>query len=358
MLLRLAACVLLPFIALCADNLDDLKQRADQARAAHDIPAACDLYGRAVALDPNWIEGWWYLGNMLFVAGRYPAAEAALQHFTDARPDLAEAWAMRGMAAVQAQSYEQAAEYIHRSLSLSFTTIPALQPVALTNYAFLLSRIGRYDDGLRALRSFVHGTPDAELLNALGIAALHRRLMPADIAPSDRPLMEAAGGVELQLMTGDPGAAKSAADLTEQYPSALGVHYLAGMVYFASDVNRAQAEFAREFQLNPHDVAAESMLAYTKFALHQVSPDALKMAADAVASDPGNASYQYVFGVMSDSTGDVPGAVSALEKANQLMPNEVEYHVALATVYGKAGQFDKALSERQRALTLKFGHGS
>jgi tetratricopeptide (TPR) repeat protein len=235
--------------------------------------------------------------------------------------------------------------------------VPGLQAVVLTNHAFLLTRAGKFDDALEAFRPFLANEPNPELLNALGIAALRRTWVPAEVPSSDRLLTEAAGRTEYELLTGSPQAAPSAEALLQQFPNAPGVHYLAGMVFFREQIPKAAAEFARELAIDPQNAAAESMLAYSDFAQHQDLPAALQLARHAESSDPKNAGYEYVLGILSDATGDVTSAVKALESAANAKPTNVEYHIALAAVYGRAHRFEDAQQERQRALNLKFGHG-
>jgi tetratricopeptide (TPR) repeat protein len=359
MLLKIAAlCACLPFLANAADDFDSLRQQAEQARNSHNIPSACNLYAQALALNPTWSDGWWYLGNLRFVSGQFAEAEDALHHLTDRRPDLAEAWGMRGMASMQAHSYPDALQFMDKSLALQFSTVPGLQSVVLTNHTFLLTRTGRFDDALEAFRPFLNTQPDPELLNALGLAALHRRLLPSEVPPSDRPLSEAAGRVEYELLTDSPHAAISAETLLQQFPNAPGVHYLAGIVLFHNDIPKAAAEFARELTLNPQNPAAESMLAYSDFAQHRNLTAALQLARHAQSSDPQNAGYQYVAGILSDATDDHSAAVQALEAAANAKPANVEYHIALAAAYSRAGHSSAAIAQRRRALELKFPHAN
>ncbi len=360
MVVRWAAfCVLLPFLAWCAsDDFDSLRQQAEQALQAHDVAKACDYYGRALSLKPDWPDGWWAFGDLLFVSGQYAKAEDALHRFTDLRPDAAEGWAMRGMAALQNHSYADALHFVEESLSRKFDMIPTLKSLMLTNHAFLLAKAGRFEDSLEALGPFIHPNPQPELLNALGVVGLRRAAVPTEVPASDRPLMEAAGQVEYELISNDPQATKSAEELTRDYPQKPGVHYLAGMVYFAQQPERAKPEFERELQISPKNAAAQSMLAYCDFALHRTSQQDVEQARAAVADDPNNAGFQYVLGMVCDAEGDKVDALAALKRASESKPDNVEYHVALAIAYSKADQFTQATAERERALSLKFGHGS
>lgn len=352
-----ALCALCPLLMRCADDFDSLRDRAEQARMSHDVETACDLYRQALAARPDWADGWWYLGNLLFVSNQYSAAESALHHFTDLRPDLGEAWGMRAIAAARLGLFSDALKFSENSLALPFNAVPTLQSVIETNHAFLLSKAGRFEDALSALQGYTRGRPNPDLLNALGIAALRRKSMPDEVSSEDRVLTEAAGQVEYDFLTSDPDVSQAAQDLVNRFPNAPGVHYLAGMVFFAGQQRRAEAEFARELTLDPANAAAGSMLAYSQFALGETSPQSLQLAKKAVDADPSNPGFQYVFGVISDAEGSTKDALAALQKAVQLKPRNAEYHVALSVEYSKDREFQQAYAERRRALDLKFGQG-
>ena len=61
------------------DGFDDLAKSAAAARDANNVEVAVQNYQRAVAIRPDWQEGWWYLGTLQYDDNHYPEAIAALQ---------------------------------------------------------------------------------------------------------------------------------------------------------------------------------------------------------------------------------------------------------------------------------------
>lgn len=343
---------LVSVVAYSCGNFDSLRQQAEDARKQHNIPAACDFYQQALAIDNQWTEGWWHLGSLQFVSGHLEQAEAALMHVAALKPEMAEAWGMLGLSELQRQKYQQALTYLDKSASLPFSVVPDLRDPVLTNRAYLFSRTGQFERGLDALKQFVHGPPTPELLTALGIAGLRMKLLPNEVPSSDRELTLAAGRVEYQFMTADPQAKQSSEALASQYPNA-NVYYLLGMAWFPTDRETAIEYFQKALVLNADDALSESMLAYSEYAEHKNLSEAAKLAQKAVDADPGDAGFLYVLGVILDSLGQ-PKAVAALEAATRIQPQNVEYHIALAAAYARAGQASEASAERRRALDLKF----
>ena len=54
-----------------AEDFEKLAKRAEEALDADRVPEAIRLYDRATKLRPDWSEGWWHLGTLLFDAGRF-----------------------------------------------------------------------------------------------------------------------------------------------------------------------------------------------------------------------------------------------------------------------------------------------
>jgi tetratricopeptide (TPR) repeat protein len=55
-------------------DFDQAVKTADQARDAGRLDDALALYGKALQIRPNWPEGWWYAGTILYDKDRYAEA--------------------------------------------------------------------------------------------------------------------------------------------------------------------------------------------------------------------------------------------------------------------------------------------
>lgn len=76
----------------------------------------------------------------------------------------------------------------------------------------------------------------------------------------------------------------------------------------------------------------------------------------AILRDNASAAYFCTFGVLLSTMGDLPGAISALEKALALEPNLAVAHSNLAGVLHKNGQSGRSLEHAQRAVALDPGY--
>ena len=52
-------------------DFDTLRRRADEARTAGQVGEAVELYTQAIAMQPSWSEGHWYLGTIYYDADRH-----------------------------------------------------------------------------------------------------------------------------------------------------------------------------------------------------------------------------------------------------------------------------------------------
>src|SRR3954469_15358246 len=64
-----------------SESFDDLAARAQAARESDRVPEAINLYQGALRRRPDWTEGWWHLGTLLFDSGRFLDARNAFAQF-------------------------------------------------------------------------------------------------------------------------------------------------------------------------------------------------------------------------------------------------------------------------------------
>ncbi len=342
-----------------ASTFEELAQAATAAREARDVASAIDKYSAAVQVNPEWQEGWWYLGTFLFGTKQFEPAETAFAKFVALAPTSAPGYAFKSLSEIQTGHYQESLADMNRSVELGIGSQRELADVLKTNRALLLARLGRYDEALRELVTFAAAGQSPMLLQSLGIAGLRRPLLPADIPVTETALFEDAGRALFLMFTGSPQDASQAFDLLgTRYGSTAGVHYLIGYFLFGRDPQQAAKEFTRELQIAPDNAEAMAMLAYTKL-LHGEREQALPLAQAAAQLNGNSPNPQYVLGRVLLDSNSIPQALAALNKAVQLDPKNLESRIELAAAYAKAGRYEDGKRERAEALRLSAeGSGS
>jgi Flp pilus assembly protein TadD len=100
---------------------------------------------------------------------------------------------------------------------------------------------------------------------------------------------------------------------------------------------KAEAELRRALQLQPGDSAAKSDLAVTLLALGQ-KDEAESSLKELAASEPNNPTILYQLGKLELDRGDTKDAVTNLEAAEKLAPQDKAIHEELALATGELNQ--------------------
>ncbi|HEY3743173.1 MAG TPA: tetratricopeptide repeat protein [Bryobacteraceae bacterium] len=350
--MRFASLLLIAGALFGNATFDEVAAQATAARNANDVPRAIELYRQAVGLNPKWQEGWWFLGTFLYASDQSAAARDAYQHVVELNPNMGPGWGLLGVCEFRTAEYPQALAHIQKSLALGMGKEPQIGDVLRYHEAVLLGKTGNFDTAIERFAPFVRaGTPTAETMTAFGVVALRLPLVPTEVPPDQRDLIKAAGKAAVLAMRGDPAADGAFRELLERFPKAKNVHFLYATHLLAIDQPHAIAEFERELEANPHNAAAESMLALAH-SVNGEAAQALTFAERAVKDDPASAKAQYTLGRVLVETGQVKPGIDHLEAAIKLDPASVENHVELATAYPKAGRYEDAKRERFRTLEL------
>jgi tetratricopeptide (TPR) repeat protein len=342
-----------------SDGQNDLIAQASAARAQNDIPRAIELYSQAVAQNPKWPDGWWFLGSLQYGTGNYAAARDALSHYLEMIPNAGPAFALRGLCEFETAEYSQALADIQQGISLGAANQPRNEQILRYHEALLLTRLGNYAAALKAYSFFAkNGVTNPELLTAIGLAGLRMPLLPKDVSAEQQALVSAAGDAAYRFMAGDENSARHAfEDLFQRFPTAANAHFLYGYLLFANDPYVALAEFQQELRIAPANADADVMAAWALL-LQNTPADALPYAEKAAAEKPTLPSAQLVLGKSLLETGDVEQSLEHLEKALQLEPNNLETHLALAKAYSKSGRKEDARRERLLCLRMTSSNGT
>lgn len=347
---------LLPLLAGAQDSPNDFRSLAAQAttaRVENQSPQAIQLYKQALQLNPEWKEGWWYLGLLQYGKDSYSAAEEALTHYIALDRDAGPAFALRGLCEFETGDYGVSLQDIERGLSLGAGNQLRNEQILRYHEALLLARLGRFQDALRAYAWFANkGITSPELMEQIGLAGLRISEMPPDAGEKQRSLFAAAGNAAYQYMAGHESEARALfRELFQQFPDAPNAHLLYGYLLFERDPEEALGEFKRELGVAPSNSGANIMLAWAY--LMQNDPAAALPYAEKVQQDQATLPIAHlVLGRSLVGTGDVLNGIRHLEKAKQLDPGNLEVHIGLAEAYSKAGRKEDAWRERMESLRV------
>ncbi|HEX6803056.1 MAG TPA: tetratricopeptide repeat protein [Terriglobales bacterium] len=336
--------IVVPSLAQETASFSDLVAQAAAAGEQNNVPLAVDLYSKALKINPNWAQGWWFIGFLQYNSGQFAPARDALTHFLDFGPDP-QGFALRGMCEFETGEYSDSLADIQRGLSLGAADEPRNEEALHFYEAMLLTRLGKFDQGLRSYVYFAQRqVVNQDVLLAIGLAGLRMPLLPSDVKADQKALLLDTGAAVYAFMTREPKAAAAFDTLFQQFPSVVNLHYLYGSLLYAQDSYAAQEQFQAELKTAPSNTEARIMIAWILLMRNQ--PDeALPYAQDAVRRQPDSASAQLVLGKSLSETSDPAAGLEHLKRALQLDPDNLEVHIALAGAYSQSGQMADARRE-------------
>ena len=339
--------------AASRQSFDQLLQAADQARDENRDDEAIRLYRRAVAEQPESEQGLWYLGTLLYEKGRYGEGRDVLRQFVTLRPDAGPAWALLGISEFELHAYPRALDHLQRAMAQGMGARKELAQSVFYHVVILLTRFERYDDSMDLLAKLLStGTPDPALLEPAGLAGLRLPLLPAEIPPDRRELVDMAGRAVEALQTQHSEEADSAFQrLVTAYPNEPGVHFLYGAYLLQLHPNEAVPEFERELEISPSHVLARVRLAEDLIEQHDYDR-ALALARQAIKLDPKRASAHMLAGEALLAKGNAGDGMKELETAREIEPTVIRTHWDLLRAYLAAGRNEDADHEKHAIQKL------
>ncbi|MCL6507144.1 MAG: tetratricopeptide repeat protein [Bryobacteraceae bacterium] len=331
-----------------------LAERAAKAREEGRLEEAVAAYRQALRQRPSWTEGLWYLGATLYELDRYAEAREPFRRLLALQPKAGPAHALLGLCLYQTGDYELALAHLRRARALGFVGNAQLERVALYHLALLLSKYEHFEESLFVLAGLAQqGLESAALVEAAGIAALRRPLLPPEVPAADRELVRLAGRAAYAAGGRRPHEAEQAfRELLARYPSAANVHYLYGSFLLSSRPEEAVKELVRELEISPSHLPALVALAL-ELQKQGRSQEGLRYARQAAAAFPNSFAAQNALGRLLVDTGALEEGIAALERARELAPDSLQTRFALSSAYAKAGRKQDAERERREFLRLR-----
>jgi tetratricopeptide (TPR) repeat protein len=226
--------------------------------------------------------------------------------------------------------------------------------VAMFHTAVLLTRFARYEDSVQLLLELVkQGNTSPSVVQAAGLAALRKPLLPSEMNSDDRELVFLTGRAVCSAGERNAAETQKAFDaLLSSYPNAPNVHYTHGAWLLLSDPDAALREMQKELELDPAHLPALAAIAM-EYVKRGEPEKGREYAERAVRAAPASFTAHAALGRVLVETGVLPEGIRELEQAKKLAPESPQVRIALASAYSRAGRPADAARERTEFLKLK-----
>ena len=334
-------------------SFDQLLQAGEKARDENRVDDAIRLFQRALSQQPQSDQALWFLGTLLYEKGQYAEARDVLRRFVTIRPDAGPAWAFVGLSEFQLREYPRALDHLQRAMALGMGDRKELVQLVFYHVTVLLTREERFDDSVSMLlKMLASGPGDPALVEPAGLAGLRLPLLPSEIPPDRKNLVNLAGQAVLAMQTQHYEEAESQfKKLISSDANEPGVHFLYGVYLTQLHPDEAAPEFERELQISPSHVLARIRLAEQLITQRQFDR-ALILAREAIKLDPKRASAHMLAGEALLATGKADEGIKELEAARENDPSVGRTHWDLLRAYTATGR--KEDSEREKGEMEKL----
>lgn len=341
-------------IAQQGASFEELAARAAAARDHGNASQAIDLYTQATQLKPDWQEGWWYLTLLQYDQNLYGGAIDAATHLLQLAPQAVPAMALRGLSEFETGDYNASLRDLDTAVKHGAAQDPRNEPIVRYHLALVLTRDGRFQDALEQYKVFAQkgSATNPEMLVAIGLAGMRIPSMPNDVAPESRPMIGEAGEAGLAFLADrSVEADERFRALFAKYPSAPNLHLFYGFLLFSHDADLAAEQFKAETAVAPQNTSARALLAYALVIAGRYA-EALPEAEQVSTAAPDMEMGQLALGRALGETGQIDRGIDVLKKVIETDPNDLEAHIGMATLLGRAGKREEAYRERMLCLTL------
>jgi len=315
---------------------------------------AIRLYQQALALQPGWKEGLWYLGVLEFGKEQYAETSDVMRHLVALEPKAGPAWALLGISEFQTRAYQRALDHLQRARVEGLGDRQELAQSVFLYTSVLLTRFEQYDDAMSLLMAMVKsGSAPEPLVEPVGLAALRYPFLPAEIPADRREMFRMAGEAALAVEAQRPQEAeKIFGSMLAAYPNEPGVHFLYGVFLLDSHPEEGVKELKRELELAPFNTTAKLRLG-DEYLKEEHYDEAEQLARDVIKLEPEHASAYMVLGEALVAKQDVKQGIAALETSRKLKPDTVRTHWDLLRAYSSAGRAEDAKLEKEEIERLR-----
>jgi tetratricopeptide (TPR) repeat protein len=328
-------------------EFDRLAAEAEKTRAAARLDEAVRLYEKALERRPDWTEGRWSLGTILYSLERFEEARDAFRRVVAKTPEDGASWAFKGLCEFELREYDRALSDLQRAFVEGISN-KEVYHVASYHLGILLTRYEQFEESLEQLARLARqGNESTSVIEALGLSVLRLPFLPSELPPEKREMVLMAGRATCHWANARRAPARMGfEELLLRYPEAHNIHYAYGVFLLKEDADAALAQFRRELQLSPYHVEAMLQIAL-EMNLRAEHEKALEFARKAVELAPQSAAARNILGRSLLNANDVEEAIKNLEQGVKLSPLSRQMRFELARAYARAGRMEDAARERE-----------
>lgn len=334
----------------------ELSRKASEALDADKLDEAIPLFRKALALNPQWAEGWWSLGTALYDQNSFAEASLAFEKVIALDPKHGTAHALLGLSLFEMGDDAGALKNIEESKQYGTSIDPQLREVIFFHEGVLLQRKGLFEAAQKPFSSLcLGGNRNPQLAQAFGMAALHMRQRDLPAPGSDAQRVVAlAGQAACIAAQHDFDKAKSIfADAVASYPQFPFLHFAFGRELLAAhEIPAAVDQFKLELKIAAPKDRVLSLLQIAAAEYKVDSPAGIPFARQAIALDPNSPFPHFLLGLLLMDTGTYKQAVPELESARKGMPTDLKVLWALSSAYGHVGRSEDAEKTRKQFAEL------
>ena len=328
---------------------------AETARDAGRLGEAAALSRKALALKPDWKEGWWALATILYDQESHATAARAFRRLLALDPKNGTAHLMLALCEYQVERDASAMEHIQAAKKLGVQKDGELLHVLFYHEAMLLLRGGRYERAIEALQPLVAAGVDEESLEfglGLGVLLMRPKDAPPEGSPGRETVLRAGRAERHHLAKQFEAANVGYSTLVQEVPTFPNVHYAYGRFLLATDdLDRGVAQFLEEIKNSPEHVRARMQIAAARYRVDSAA--AIPFAAEVVKLAPAYPFGHYLLGLLYFDVGDIGRAIPELEAAARMVPQEAQFQFTLGNAYARAGRKEAAARARAAFVRLQ-----
>lgn len=319
-----------------------LSTQANAARDNNQLDQAATLYKRALALRPQWTEGWWSLGAIQYDRNQYADAARAFQKVMQQAPQQGTARLMYGLCEQELGNDTVALAQIEKAKTMELAADPQLLHVMLYQEGVLQRRAGKFEGAQKDLGELcVENVQNRDVVEQLGRVALRDRAKAPVTGPDAPAILQVGQASCLAAQKKFAQARQLYSAVLQQYPGLPNVHYAYGKFLLdASDTPAAIEQFQQVIQKDPKNVIARLQIAAAEYRTD--SAKGLPYAEEAVQLAPQTPFAHYLLGLLLLDVDNYQKAIPQLQIAERAFPKEAKLYFALGSAYARAGRMKDA----------------